>query len=343
VSLPFSWLSKAFARSSVQLDSISVDRHRPQPLHSLYFILGPTASGKSALALDLALRCNAEIIGADAFQVYQGLDLLTAKPSKSDRELVPHHLVDEIPLNASFNVGQFSTMANERIEQIRSRNKPTLIVGGTGLYIRALTHGLANLPPADPVLRTQLETLSLAQLQSQLRSLDPISLQQIDQLNPRRLIRALEVSILTGKPFSSFRQQWQLPTSAKGIILNLPREELYMRINQRTNSMFDHGVEEEVRGTSEVGATANQAIGLNEIRALLQGKLTKSQCIERIQTTTRQYAKRQMTWFRREFSFQTVSLTNQTNRDHLADSISKEITRHTSQETDTNTRHSNLQ
>lgn len=271
------------------------------PYDNCFFIAGPTASGKSALALAVAEMSGAEIIGADAFQIYSGLEILTAAVPHADRNQVPHHLVGEISPALSFDVGQYLNLATERIKSIQTRNRPVVIVGGTGLYLRALTHGLADLPPADHDLRAQLEQQSLEQLQLQLAGLDPSGARWIDLKNPRRLIRAIEVSLLTGKPFSSFRQQWDTPrVGVRGVILCCPREELSARIDKRTEEMFSKGVLEEVRNLPKPGKTAAKVLGLAEIESHIQGGLSKAECIAGIQAATRNYAKRQVTWFARD-------------------------------------------
>ena len=249
-------------------------------------------------------------MSADAFQVYAGLNVLTAKPSPDLLARVPHHLIGEVPLTDSWDVAQWLDAARRRIAEIRERGRLPIIVGGTGLYLRALTRGLADLPPASPALRAELAARPLADLQHQLAELDAESARRIDLQNPRRVIRALEVCLLTGRPFSSFRQQWSAASSGwRGIVLTREREDLYARINQRTEEMFSCGVVEEVRATGDVGATASQTLGLREIRALLAGEMTRPECIAAIQQATRHYAKRQMTWFRRETDFRSASLT----------------------------------
>ena len=282
--------------------------------------------GKSAFAVSVAEKCNGEIVSADAFQVYAGLDVLTAKPSPDLLARVPHHLIGEVPLTDLWDVARWLDAARSRIAEIRERGRVPIIVGGTGLYIRALTRGLADLPPASPALRAELAARPLADLQHQLAELDAESARRIDLKNPRRVIRALEVCLLTGQPFSSFRQQWSAASSGwRGIVLTREREELYARINRRTEEMFAGGVVEEVRATGQAGATASQTIGLREIRALIAGEMTQPECIAAIQQATRQYAKRQMTWFRRETDFRTASLTFPADEVTLLNELTREL------------------
>ncbi len=273
----------------------------------MFYLLGPTASGKSELAVEVAERCGAEIVGADAFQIYAGLQQLTAQPDRELLARVPHHLIGQIPLTESFDVAQYAALARHRTEEIHARGKRVLVVGGTGLYVRALTHGIAALPPADVNLRAEFAALPLVELVGKLRDLDPKSAAGIDLKNPRRVIRALEVCVLTGRPFSSFREEWKTaPPGIRGVVLMRPREELHARIEHRTAAMFEHGVVEEIRAAGEVGSTAAQAIGLREIRAHLAGEISRDECIARITLATRQYAKRQLTWFRRETQFESI-------------------------------------
>lgn len=277
-----------------------------------FFLAGPTASGKTDVALAVAEACDGEIIGADAFQVYRGLDLLSAKPSPEVLARVPHHLVGTVPLGEPFNVARYLETALAAIADVRSRGRLPVIVGGTGLYLRALTRGLADIPPGDPALRAELEATPLPELLARLEALDPAAASAIDVQNPRRVVRAVEVCLLTGKPFSSFRQEWQTAPPFHGVLLERTRDDLYDRIDRRTVAMFAAGVVEEVRAalaSGGVGATAEQIIGWREIVALLRRELPEADCIAAIQQTTRRYAKRQSTWFRREPMLHPVSLT----------------------------------
>lgn len=278
---------------------------------SAFFLAGPTAVGKTDIALAVAEACHGEIVGADAFQVYRGLDLLTAKPAPADLARVPHHLVGSLPLADAFNVGRYQEAALAAIAEIRSRGRLPIVTGGTGLYLRALTRGLADLPPASAELRARLASTPLDELLRQLAALDPQAATSVDAKNPRRVQRALEVCLVTGQPFSSFRQQWEEMPPFCGVLLERPREQLYERIEARTHAMFEQGVVEEVvqaLAQGGVGPTAEQVIGWREITAFLRGELTQAQCIAAIQQATRRYAKRQLTWFAREPGYRRVSL-----------------------------------
>jgi len=280
-----------------------------------FFIVGPTATGKSEMAADVAREVGAEIVSADAFQIYRGLDLLTAKPEAPTLAKASHHLIGMVPLTEEMNAEKYRRAATVAIEEINSRGKLALVVGGSGLYIKALTHGLAPLPESDPKLREKLNAMSLDDLHSQLVELDPEATKKIDIKNRRRLVRALEICLITGEPASevvagvgdSGRPGTSIP--ATGVFVFRDRGELYQRIDQRVETMFARGVIEEVRAAAMTGATASQMIGLREIRELLAGKKSLPQCIAEIQQATRRYAKRQLTWFRRQSNFLPLNLS----------------------------------
>jgi tRNA dimethylallyltransferase len=283
-----------------------------------FFIVGPTATGKSELAADVASELGAEIVSGDAFQIYQGLDLLTAKPDASTLAKAPHHLIGATPLSEEMNAEKYRRMASCAIDEIYARGKLAIVVGGSGLYIKTLTHGWAPLPEPDPNLRETLNMMSLDEMRSQLMELDRDAAQKIDMKNRRRVVRALEICLLTGKPVSevvagvddSGRPGSTIP--ATGVFVYRDREELYERINQRVAAMFERGVIEEVRAAGPISSTASQMIGFREIRQLLEGSADArsiSQCIVAIQQATRRYAKRQLTWFRRQTSFFPLNLS----------------------------------
>ena len=275
----------------------------------VFFIVGPTATGKSEIAAEVAQRLNAEIVNADAFQIYRGLDRLTAKPDEATLAKAPHHLISAVPLSEDMNVEKFRTAAVEAIRDIQERGKLAIVAGGSGLYLKALTHGLSKLPAADPNLRAELNELSLEELCSRLLQLDPDIAGQVDLKNRRRVTRALEICLLTGRPVSEQRvvaadavrgQPRSASTAtaiASGVFVFRDRAELYDRINRRVEKMFAEGVVNEVRAIGDLGPTAEQTLGLREIRRLLAGEISEPECIAKIQQGTRRYAKRQLTWF----------------------------------------------
>jgi tRNA dimethylallyltransferase len=291
----------------------------------LFFIVGPTATGKSELAAEVAARVGGEIVSADAFQIYRGLDLLTAKPETATLRRVPHHLIATVSLEEEMNAEKFRNAALHAIAGIQSRGKMSIVVGGSGLYIKALTHGLSATPVPDRKLRDKLNDLSLDQLRQRLVDLDPEGASQVDMKNRRRLVRALEICLLSGKPASMQRVHWRaagaavsaLPlraaasttTGLMGVFVFRDREELYERINRRVEAMFEKGVIEEVRAVDKVSSTASKMIGLHQIRQLLAGNMSMLQCIAEIQQSTRRYAKRQLTWFRPQTNFEPLNLS----------------------------------
>jgi tRNA dimethylallyltransferase len=292
------------------------------------FIVGPTATGKSELAADVACEIGAEIVSADAFQVYRGLDLLTAKPDDSTLAKAPHHLIGTTPLYDEMNAEKYRRAASRAVEEIHSRGKLAIVVGGSGLYIKALTHGLAPLPESDPKLRERLNVMSLDKLHAQLAKLDPEAARKIDLKNRRRVIRALEICLLTGKPASAQRKAPHADEiasgygashseAATGVFVFRDREELYAHINQRVEAMFENGVIEEVQAAGKVSSTASQMIGFREIRQLLDGEMSISQCVAAIQQATRRYAKRQLTWFRRQTNFSPLNLSLLTHNEAM--------------------------
>jgi tRNA dimethylallyltransferase len=293
-----------------------------------FFIVGPTATGKSDLAADVASEIGAEIVSADAFQIYRGLDLLTAKPDISTLAKASHHLIGTTPLYEEMNAERYRRAASRAIDEIHSRGKLAIVVGGSGLYVKALTHGLAALPESDPKLCEKLNAMSLDQLRSRLTQLDSEAAGKIDMKNRRRVVRALEICLLTGKPASEVVAEVsdsgslggappRSAPAATGVFVFRDREELYARINRRVERMFEDGVIEEVRAAGEVSATASQMIGFCEIRQLLNGEMSITQCVAAIQQATRRYAKRQLTWFRRQTNFLPLNLSLLTHNEAM--------------------------
>ena len=272
-------------------------------------VAGPTGVGKTAFAVELANRLDGEIIGADAYQVYRGMEMLTGQPIREVLQRAPHHLIGFLPATETFDAARFAILAREKISEIFLRGKVPIVVGGSGLYLKALTHGLARVPPASSTLRTELAKLSPGQLRERLTAVDPAA--RVDLQNPRRVLRALEVSILTGLPSSALRREWEDKTAPgfRGLILARERAELNARIAENVRSMFERGVVAEVASLEAVGRTASMAIGLREIQSLLRGETTRTECIAAVTLATRRYAKRQLTWFRNQFTFQIIDLT----------------------------------
>ncbi len=271
------------------------------------FIVGPTGAGKSALALGLARRVRAEIFSADSRLLYRGLDIGTDKPPPAVRAQVPHHLIDVADPDRPWSLAEYKAAALDAIRQIVSRGRLPLCVGGTGQYVHALLEGW-EIPPALPTreLRAQLEDRAAregpAVLFSELETADPAAAARIDPRNLRRVIRALEVVLSTGKPFSTQRRRGAVDFRPLVIGLNLPRPELYARVDARIDAMIAAGWIEEVRGLLAKGYSpdlpAFSALGYGPIARHLQGELTLEACISEIRRATRRLIRHQANWFR---------------------------------------------
>ena len=280
------------------------------------FIAGPTAVGKSEIALRLAEQIGGEIISVDSMQVYRGLDIGTAKPSPAERARVPHHLIDICDLTEAFDAAQFVRLAQKAVEEIQSRGRVPIFCGGTGLYFKAFLSGLGEAPSANPELRAELEALPFETLLRELRERDPEAYGKIDKQNPRRVIRAVEVIRLTGKKFSEQRAEWKstvhCPLSTVFFCLNRQPADLHARINARVDEMFRRGLVDETRELLKRGLeqnqTAMQAIGYRQVVEHLRGGLSLPETIEQVKIRTRQFAKRQLTWFRRQLAPEWIEL-----------------------------------
>jgi len=285
--------------------------------HRCVFIAGPTASGKSALALALAETIGGEIISADSMQVYRGLDLGTAKPTAAERARVPHHLIDVCEPDAAFDAARFVQLAQTAVAEILARGRTPVFCGGTGLYLKAFIEGLGSAPPADAALRATLEATPLAELLAELEQHDPACFSVIDRQNPRRVVRAIEVIRLTGQPFSAQRATWAAADpalAARYYCLQRAPADLHARINARVDDMFRHGLVAETeqllaRGLAE-NRIALQAIGYRQVVEHLHGERSLPDTIELVKVRTRQFAKRQLTWFRAHSQPTWLSLTH---------------------------------
>jgi tRNA dimethylallyltransferase len=273
------------------------------------WLAGPTAVGKSEVALLLAEQLGGEIITVDSMQVYRGLDIGTAKPSTADRARVPHHLLDVVGLAEPFDAAKFIMLAQTAVQQIQERGRIPILCGGSGLYFKALLDGLGEAPPADPALRAELEAAPLADLLRELAGRDPATFERIDRQNPRRVVRALEVIRLTGRPFSEQRAVWPAVEPSRTthhaprfFALSRSSEDLRKRIDARVDQMFAKGLVAETRALLQHGLeqnrTAMQAIGYRQVVEHLRGERPLAETISLVKIRTRQFAKRQMTWFR---------------------------------------------
>ena len=264
-----------------------------------FFILaGPTAVGKSEFAVEIAEQLGTEIVGADAFQLYQGFEVLSGKPSLVLQSRIRHHLISVLPASENCDAARFAALATEEIHKLNEQGLTPLVVGGSGFYIEALLSPLPDLPPGDPLLRSQLAKEPLESLLNELKCRDPEAFDEIDQQNRRRIERAIEVIRLTGKPFSTYRQPRINNSQVSGLVLTRPKPELHQRIDKRARWMLENGAVEEVASAGELSMTARQMIGVSEISRFLRKEIALQECVQLIQAATRQYAKRQITWFK---------------------------------------------
>ncbi|OAI54939.1 tRNA dimethylallyltransferase [Planctomycetaceae bacterium SCGC AG-212-F19] len=285
---------------------------------AIYVLTGPTGCGKTELGIALAERLGAEIIAMDSMTLYRGMDIGTAKPDAEQRRRVPHHLIDILDPWESASVAFWLERSLAFCKDIHARGKRALFVGGTPLYLKALLHGLFDGPPASAELRqrlaTEADTLGPQALHDRLAQVDAVTAARLHANDQRRIIRALEVWELTGRPISAWQTQWGNQrtedtgdTTEEGqqisvLCLDRPRAELYARINARVERMIAAGLVDEVRALRQtqqpISREAAQALGYKEVFAHLDGQATLEETVRRIQTRTRNFAKRQMTWFR---------------------------------------------
>jgi tRNA dimethylallyltransferase len=281
----------------------------PTPRPPLLAIVGPTASGKTELAIEVAERLGAEIVCADSTTVYRGMDVGTAKPTPEQRSRVPHHLVDVAEPSEPFTVARYQGLAKQALEGIRGREHEVLLVGGSGLYVRAVVDDLV-FPPTDPAVRERLASeatkAGATEMYRRLAELDPPAADRIEPDNVRRTVRALEVAEITGRPFSSYAEAWDeypaVRVRAAGI--DVARAELYERIQARVRSQLADGLIEEVKELVHRGLAgwliASQAIGYAEFARHLEGELSLDEAVARTVRRTKALARRQFAWFRRD-------------------------------------------
>jgi tRNA dimethylallyltransferase len=270
-------------------------------------IVGPTASGKSALAVHVARHLGGEVVNADAFQLYQGMDVGTAKPTADDRRAVPHHLVDVLCIEQEATVATYQRQAAAVLADISDRARRAVLVGGSGLYVRAVLDGL-EIPPTDPAVRARLEgeltNLGAPALHARLAARDPVAASTILASNGRRVVRALEVNEITGGPFRATLPDGPYRVPAVQIGLEVPREVLDQRIAARVERMWRNGFVEEVRALERAGLprtrTASRALGYAQILRMLAGEVSEQEAKADTIASTRRFARRQESWFRRD-------------------------------------------
>jgi tRNA dimethylallyltransferase len=286
-------------------DSIS-----PQTFLDCWYLTGPTASGKTEVALEIAPQLDIEIISLDSMAVYQGMDIGTAKPDPEARRQVPHHLLDLVDPTEEFSVAEYLAAAQRAVAEIRGRQKIPLFVGGTPLYLKALLRGIYQGPPADWEFRRQVDEevdrVGVEALHARLALIDPLAASKLHPRDKRRIIRALEVFRVTGQPISHQQLHFDEGRPAEAcrvFVLGWERAELHRRIEHRVERMFQQGLVGEVEMLVEkhgkLGRTAAQAVGYREVLEYLEGKRELSATIDAVKARTRQFARRQETWFRK--------------------------------------------
>ena len=272
-------------------------------------IVGPTAVGKTAVSLALAKEINAEIVSADSRQIYKFMNIGTAKPTEQERQGIKHHFIDYIGPDESFSSGAYGNKAREIIKELHSKNKNVIVVGGSGLYIRALLYGMVSFDQKDEMIRQNLkqhlELDGLSKLYLELQKVDPELAQQLSENDSQRILRGLEVFQMSGEKLSSLQKETETPAPFPyvQIGLNMNRAVLYQRINKRVEKMFEQGMIKEVEELMEKGYTqtnAMNAVGYKEVMQYLNKEITNQEMVELIQRNTRRYAKRQFTWFRKD-------------------------------------------
>lgn len=273
----------------------------------LIVIVGATGSGKTDLSIGVAEHYSAPIISTDSRQFYRGMAIGTAQPSAAQLARAPHHFIDCLEPHEEFNCGAYERAALERLDTLFQQHDTVVAVGGSGLYIKALCDGMDSLPDASPELREELtqhlQNEGLESLVEQLRKLDPAYYEQVDRCNPQRILRALEVCLTTGEPYSSLRkgESKQRDFQIVKIGIDMPRETLYARINRRVDMMVAEGLEAEARTMlPHRHLNALQTVGFSEMFDYFDGTISREEAIELIKRNSRRYAKRQMTWFRRD-------------------------------------------
>lgn len=281
-------------------------------------IVGPTASGKTSTSIKLAKELNGEIISADSMQIYKEMNIGTAKPSLEERDGIKHYLMDIVSPEETFNVTMYKKMAEEAIEEILSHGKLPIIVGGTGLYVSTLINGIEFSEVKEDVdYRKEMQALAESKgpnyLHDMLKEIDPIAAENIDMNNVRRVIRALEIYKVTGKTKTQLDKESIKETKYDYLVYGIetPREKLYDRINLRVDKMLEEGLIEEVKTLLEkykISKTAFQGLGYKEVKEYLDGQVSYEDMIEKLKMETRRYAKRQLTWFRREKKIKWLSL-----------------------------------
>lgn len=295
----------------------------------LIYIAGPTASGKTALAIALAQHYKTEIISCDSRQFYREMSIGTAVPSAEELEAVPHHFIQQLSVEDAYTVGDFQRDATQTLKSLFAKHKVVIMVGGSGMYADAVMEGLDEFPEIDPTVRLQLTAIyeqeGIEILQDLLREHDLRHYQRVDKNNPRRLIRALEVSLSSGKPYSSFLGKKTAPDffTSQTLVIEWEREALYERINTRVEKMLEAGLEEEATALHpKADLNALKTVGYREWFAHFDGKYDRATAIEEIKKNSRRYAKRQITWFKKYE--QAIRIPGETNLEMVLNQLENE-------------------
>jgi tRNA dimethylallyltransferase len=298
-------------------------------------IVGPTASGKTTLSILLAEKLHSEIISADSRQIYKFLNIGTAKPTPEDLRRIPHHFIDVLDPDQEYNAAEYGQQARSKIEELLKRGIQPIIVGGSGLYIRAIIDGFFQGPGKDSEIRESLEQESqkygAEMLFEKLKRIDPVSAAKMDASKVRRVIRALEVYYTTGKQISDLHssQETRAPFEVLQYALEWERKTLYERINHRIDEMIENGLVEEVRELKTrgylSGMNALNTVGYKETFDFIEGKLTKEEMVRLIKQNSRHFAKRQLTWFRADKRIRWISVNERTNWNEITEMIQKEF------------------
>ena len=299
-------------------------------------VVGATASGKTSLAVELAKRLNGEVISADSMQIYQGLSIATAKPTQEEMRGIPHHLIDFVPLEEEFSVARFCELGHRAIEDISGRNKLPIVCGGTGLYVDSLLNNIIFADvPSDEALREKLnaalDRCGGDALLNRLRNIDPETAEKLSPADKKRIVRGLEVYELTGTTLSEFsRRSRAFPDRYNSVMIGIgyrDRQKLYDRINLRVDMMLQEGLLKEVKSfySENAGKTVVQAIGCKELLPYLRGEQTFGEAVENLKRETRRFAKRQLTWFRRNDKIIWIYADELNSSEQLAACAEKEI------------------
>ncbi len=295
----------------------------------LIVITGPTATGKTDFSIELAREVGGEIISADSMQVYRGLDVGTDKVSKEIREEIPHYLIDVVEPTEKFSVADFVKEADRAVREIWEKGKYPIVAGGTGFYIRALLYGLPKTPPSREEIRKELSEVDTEKLYEEVKKVSPEYAEKVGKRDRKRLIRALEVYRITGKPITAFKREQEEPRYPfLGYFLYRDRRELYRRIEDRVESQVKRGLIEEAKKLLSYGEelTALQALGYKEMKGYLQGKMELKKAKELLKKRTKEFAKRQFTWFKREKGFKWINLSK-VSQDELIKLIKEDLKR----------------